>query len=83
MSAFEQLTLVRGLTELIITSEHAYEFPAISKDHQDLLCSTQHEMLNARLLSVAVNSLSTRSTNEPDVVNGIRASMSIAPEFRV
>jgi hypothetical protein len=68
----------RGRTELIIRAQHAVKFSTISQDDEHLSwgrIKKEKEERVARGAGGRADVLSTQSTREPDVVNGMRESM--------
>jgi hypothetical protein len=66
----------RKLTKLVVAPEQSKELPPVSQDDKDFLytrCVSGTTSSGVRRRKVHV--LSTRSTSEPEVVNGMRASM--------
>jgi hypothetical protein len=65
-------------TELIIRAQHAVKFSTISQDDEHLSwgrIKKEKEKRVARGAGARADVLSTQSTREPDVVNGMRESM--------
>lgn len=68
----------RGRTELVIRAQHAVKFSTISQDDEHLSwgrIKKEKEERVARGAGARADVLSTQSTREPDVVNGMRESM--------
>jgi hypothetical protein len=67
------------LTKLVVAPEQAKELPPVSKDDKDFLyaryVSGTASSGISRIGGTKVHVLSTRSTSEPEVVKGMRASM--------
>lgn len=66
---------VRGLTKLVVAAQNTNELPSITEDDEDLLWTIRF-VPDVRAKGQGGYALSTRSTREPEVVNGIRASIS-------
>lgn len=64
------------LTKLVVAPEQAKELPPVSKDDKDFLyAGCVSGTASSDMSRTKVHVLSTRSTSEPDVVKGMRASM--------
>ena len=67
-----------GRTELIIRAKHAMKFSTISQDDEHLSWGRIKKEKEERVAwgaGARADVLSTQSTREPDVVNGMRESM--------